>query len=145
MNNKTITSQSAVSLHFVLKLADDSVAESTYHQQTPAKFVMGDGSLTPGIENALLGLQVGDKKSFMVSPQDGFGETNPAQIYTLPRQQFPADLTLEPGLIISFTQPNQVEVPGIIRSIEGDLVIVDFNHPLAGQSLKFEVEILGIE
>lgn len=140
----TINNKSTVSLHFVIRLNDDSVAESTYHLKQPAMFVMGDGSLTPGIEQALLGLKAGDKKTFKVDPEDGFGLVNPAQIYSLPLQQFSPDLALEPGLIISFTQPNNVELPGVVRAIEGDLVIVDFNHPLAGHVLQFEVEIIAV-
>jgi len=139
-----IASNSQVILHFDLKLEDGSAADSTRMNDKPAKMVMGDGSLTPNFENCLLGLKVGDKKAFTLSPEDAFGHPNPDNIYYLDRSKFGADTPVEEGAIISFTQPDGTELPGIIRSAAGDSVTVDFNHPLAGQTVIFDVEIIDV-
>jgi len=139
-----IASNSQVILHFDLKLEDGSAADSTRMNDKPAKMVMGDGSLTPNFENCLLGLKVGDKKAFTLSPEDAFGHPNPDNIYYLDRSKFGADTPVEEGAIISFAQPDGTELPGIIRSAAGDSVTVDFNHPLAGQTVIFDVEIIDV-
>ena len=103
---------------------------------------MGDGSLTENFEKCLLGLQAGDEKSFELAPEDAFGQPNPDNIYYVDRSKFGADTPAEVGTIIAFTQPDGTELPGLVR-VAGDSVTIDFNHPLAGQRVTFEVEILG--
>ena len=139
-----IQSGSEVVLHFDLKLSDGSAADSTRVDNKPAKLVIGDGNLTPNFEACLLGLKCGDKKSFTLEPQDAFGLPNPDNIYHMERSKFSAETPAEEGMIIAFTQPDGSELPGIIRSVAGDSVTVDFNHPLAGQQITFDVEILSV-
>lgn len=143
--SKLIASDSQVLFHFTIKLEDGSVADSTQLHGKPAKLQMGDGSLTPSFEACLLGLEAGTKTSFELGPDDAFGPVNPNNIHHMERSRFGADLELEEGAILSFTQPNGAEMPGIIRAVAGDSVTVDFNHPLAGHKVTFEVEILAVE
>ncbi len=107
--------------------------------------VMGDGSLTPNFENCLLGLKTGDKKAFTLAPEDAFGLSNPDNIYHVDRTKFSADMDIQEGTIMGFAQPDGSEIPGIIRSVAGHSVTVDFNHPLAGQTVVFNVEILDVK
>lgn len=139
-----IDESSEVILHFDLKLEDGSAADSTRVNNKPAKMVMGDGSLTPNFEACLIGLKKGDKKSFTLGPNDAFGMPNPDNIYYMDRSKFSADTALTEGAIMGFSQPNGGEIPGIIRSIAGDSVTVDFNHPLAGLTVVFDVEIIDV-
>jgi FKBP-type peptidyl-prolyl cis-trans isomerase SlpA len=139
-----VQANSSVLAHYVMNLSDQSVAESTYHEQQPVKFVMGDGSLSEPLEQALLGKAVGDKTTVELAPQDAFGSAEPDKVMNLPRSHFPEDMELSEGLIVSFHQPNGVEVPGMIRRLMGDLVLVDFNHPLAGQTVTLTLEIMEI-
>lgn len=143
MSNQ-IGAQSEVLFHFTLTLADGSVADSTKLQGKPAKLKMGDGSLTANFEACLLGLKAGDQHSFELGPDDAFGPVNPNNIHYMERSQFAADMDLSEGAIVAFTQPNGSEIPGIIRDVAGDSVTVDFNHPLAGQRVTFDVEILTV-
>lgn len=135
---------SEVVLHFDLKLADGSAADSTRVNDKPAKLTIGDGNLTPSFEACLLTLKAGDKKSFTLQPEDAFGAPNPDNIHHLEKSKFSAETPAEEGMIIAFTQPDGSELPGIIRSVTGDSVTVDFNHPLAGQVITFDVEILSV-
>lgn len=142
--NKVIQKDSEVVMHFILHLSDGSIAENSHRTARPAKFVVGDGDLTPAIEEQLMGLKAGDKKKFHVKSDDAFGPSRTENIHTLPREQFPADMDLEEGLILGFEQPNGLELPGIIRRVDDQQVVVDFNHPLAGHDIEMEVEILEV-
>ncbi|MFC4701864.1 FKBP-type peptidyl-prolyl cis-trans isomerase [Glaciecola siphonariae] len=140
-----IGEKSQVILHFDLKLNDGSAVDSTRVNNKPAKMVMGDGSLTPNFEKCLLGLSVGDKKAFSINANDAFGMPNPDNIYHVDRTKFASDAELKEGMIMGFAQPDGSEVPGIIRSVAGHSVTVDFNHPLAGQDVIFDVEIIDVK
>ncbi|HEY7867557.1 MAG TPA: FKBP-type peptidyl-prolyl cis-trans isomerase [Psychromonas sp.] len=144
VNNLSIVKESEVVMHFSIRLTDGSAVDSTKVANKPAKFVMGDGSLTPGFEACLLGLQVGQSETFTLPPESAFGLPNPDNIHHLELSKFSSDVPAEIGTIISFTQPNGEEIPGIIRDIVADSVTVDFNHPLAGQTVTFEVDVLEV-
>jgi FKBP-type peptidyl-prolyl cis-trans isomerase SlpA len=87
---------------------------------------------------------VGEHQTFTVTPENGFGQHNPANLQTLKRHQFGSDMVLEQGLVVSFSDAANTELPGVVKTIDGDDVVMDFNHPLAGVELKFEVEILAV-
>lgn len=139
----TIAQDSAVTLHFTIKMKDGSVADSTHNMGKPAKLVIGDGSLSENFEQCLLGLNSGDQKAIELKAQDAFGLPNPDNIHHMDRAKFVGDA--EVGTIMAFSGPDGMEIPGIITEIAGDSVTVDFNHPLAGQDVTFEVEILSVE
>lgn len=140
----SIQNNSQVLLHFTIKLSDGSIADSTYDMGKPAKFMMGDGSLSPNFENCLIGLKSGDKKAIDLKASDAFGMPNPDHIHHMERSRFQDD-DLEVGTIMAFSGPDGVDIPGIISDISGESVTVDFNHPLAGQDVCFEVEILEVQ
>ncbi|HBH7912243.1 TPA: FKBP-type peptidyl-prolyl cis-trans isomerase [Vibrio parahaemolyticus] len=141
----TITNDSVVTLHFTIKMKDGSVADSTHSMGKPAKFVMGDGSLSENFEQCLVGLQSGENKAIELKAQDAFGMPNPDHIHHMDRTKFVGEAEVEVGTIMAFSGPDGMEIPGIITEIAGDSVTVDFNHPLAGQDVTFEVEILSVE
>ncbi|MDC0609392.1 FKBP-type peptidyl-prolyl cis-trans isomerase [Vibrio sp.] len=140
-----INSSSTVTLHFTIKLKDGSVADSTYNQSKPAKFVMGDGSLSPNFEQHLVGLNAGEKRSVELTAEDAFGLPNPDNIHHLDKSKFAGADSVEVGTIMAFSGPDGMEIPGIITAIEGESVTVDFNHPLAGQDVIFDVEIVSVD
>lgn len=135
---------SAVLVHFTLKLDDGSVAESTRASGKPALFRLGDSSLSASLEAQLIGLSVGDKKAFSLSPDAAFGTVSPDLIQYFSRREFIDAGEPEPGAIMLFTAMDGSEMPGVIREINGDSVTVDFNHPLAGQTIHFEIDVLDI-
>lgn len=139
-----ITQTSTVILHINMKLTDDSVADSTRVNHKPAKLVLGSGDVTPAFEYQLIGLKTGDKKNFTLPPQDAFGYPNPANFHKMPRSRFDAKIKMEAGNIIEFEQLNGQPLLGIIREFNDDDVTLDFNHPLCGQTVVFEVEIIEV-
>lgn len=135
---------SRVRLRFSLRLEDGTEADGTGSGE-PMEFVMGDGTMSSGLEMALLGMRAGAHETVRIGPElSGFGARSDEAIQTLPRSDFPAEMELEPGLIIAFETPTGDEVPGAVRAVGDDTVTVDLNHPLAGHELTFEVEILQV-
>ncbi|MBZ2170108.1 FKBP-type peptidyl-prolyl cis-trans isomerase [Marinobacter sp. F4216] len=133
-----------VKLHFALRMDDGEVIDSTFDKE-PATLEIGDENLPENFEALLMGMQAGDRDTFQVPPEKGFGQRNPNNQQTFKRHEFSADMVLEPGVVISFADASQSELPGVVIRVEGDEVEVDFNHPLAGRTLTFEVEILDVE
>ena len=138
-----IKDDSKITLHFELSLENGDVVDSTFDKK-PATFNYGDGSILPGFEKRLLGLMLGHKESFVIPQEDAFGAHNPQNIQQFKRSDFDAE-QLEEGMMFSFADAAGGELPGVLKSIEGDVIQIDFNHPLAGHALNFTVEILGIE
>lgn len=134
---------SEVQMHFSIELEDGTVAETSFGGE-PIRFVMGDGTLIQGLELALYGLKAGDEQSLRIDAETAFGHRDQEAIQTLPRDDFPPDMALEPGLIIGFTTPTGEELPGAVLEVDSDEITVDFNHPLAGHEIKFDVRILDV-
>ena len=139
-----IKSNSQVSIHFKIRLKDGTIAEDSQVYNHAFTFCMGDQSLPQKLETQILGLQKGDQKKIMLMPEDAFGESHPALIFNMPREKFDADIELEEGLIMGFSNPAGQDQPGVIREINGEDIKVDFNHPLSGQVIMFEVEVLDV-
>ena len=138
-----ISPESTVTLHLSLTLQDGTVAESSF-DDAPLVFTLGDGTLIAGLELALYGLRPGDKQRLSLLPEQAFGLRDPEKVHRLPRADFPADMTLEPGCIIGFDTPDGEELPGMVVKAESAEVEVDFNHPMAGHVVIFEVEIIDV-
>jgi FKBP-type peptidyl-prolyl cis-trans isomerase SlpA len=133
-----------VTLHFTLSLESGDVVDTTLNGE-PASFVYGDEKLPGGFQSYLDGMKSGDKGSWAVPPEKSFGMRNPSNQQSIKRTAFAPDMELLEGLVVSFADAGQSELPGIIRSFDDDWVTVDFNHPLAGQTLRFAVEIINVE
>lgn len=131
-----------VTLHFTLKLDSGEVVDSTL-EKTPATFRVGDGNLLPGFENALYGLKAGDRRSLQLEPENAFGQPNPQNVQQMPRSQFDG-MELSEGLMVIFRDAANGELPGVVQQFDAQQVSVDFNHPLAGKRLTFDVQIITV-
>ncbi|WP_374706813.1 FKBP-type peptidyl-prolyl cis-trans isomerase [Shewanella sp. MBTL60-112-B2] len=134
----------SVLCHMNIVLEDGSTAESTRSSGKPARFNVGDESLSPAFEAEIVNLKQGDKHNFTLQPADTFGESNPDAVHHMDRSRFPADMKLESGVIVSFAGPGGSEIPGMVRDVVADSVTIDLNHPLAGQVLTFELEVVQV-
>jgi len=140
----TISPGDRVTLHLSLILADGTVAESTFGAE-PLTFTMGDGSLVRGLEIALYGLAPGARQRLELDPQQAWGLRDASRIHRLPRTRFPEHMALAPGMIVGFETGDGEELAGAVLELDAGTVQVDFNHPLAGHTIVFEVEILAVE
>ena len=143
MSEQRIGPDMQVTLHFSLSLENGEQVDSTFDKQ-PATFKVGDGNLLPGFEQQLFGLKADDKRTFQIAPEQGFGQHNLQNVQTMPRSQFEG-MELSEGLLVIFNDAAKTELPGVVKSFDDRQVTVDFNHPLAGKSLTFEVEIFEVK
>lgn len=132
-----------VRMHYEIRLEDGTVADSSFGGE-PLEFTVGDGTLVEGLEQAIAGLRPGERRTLSIGPEQAFGYRVDDYIHELPRGDFPPDMRLAPGLIVSFATPGGEEIPGAILEVGEETVKVDFNHPLAGHELAFTVEVLEV-
>lgn len=143
MNDLKISEGTQVSLHFALLLEDGETVDSNFEKE-PATLIIGDGNLPEGFEACIHGLIAGDKKTFTILPEKAFGQHNPSNVQQVSRTDFSNIDALETGMIIGFTDKAGNELPGVVADIGERQVTIDFNHPLAGRTLTFKVEILDV-
>lgn len=141
-NAHRVVMGSCVRLHFSILLASGEEVDTT-RRGRPAEFVVGDGNLPPGFEAALIDMRAGDDAQIPLKPAQAFGDHNDANVQRLSLDQFD-DMQLEEGLIVSFAGPGG-ELPGVVKKIYESTVLVDFNHPLAGRDVVFDVSLLRVE
>lgn len=140
----TISVGCRVTMHYALRLADGMEVDSSFGAE-PVTFVMGEGELDRGLELALYGLLPGKQQTLTLMPGQAFGVRSEEAIKWMDRAVFPTGMAPEPGLIVGFTDEQGQEIPGAVLEVQDDRVRVDFNHPLAGREIVFEVDILEVE
>lgn len=131
-------------MHFSLQLADGMPVESSFDTE-PVTFVLGDGTLDHGLELALYGLRPNARQTLTLMPGQAFGRRDESAVHMLPKTSFPDDMTLQPGQIIAFTGADNEPLAGAVLEVGPEQVKMDFNHPLAGREIIFEVQILAVE
>ena len=139
----TITDGKIVAFHHVLTDSSNVVLESTAGRQ-PTTYLHGAGNIIRRIEIALSGLSTGDTIEITLEPADAYGERIEAGVVRFPRSHFPADANLQPGNEFSARGPDGNAYPIWVVSDEGDEVVVDFNHPLAGERLSYELSVTSV-
>jgi FKBP-type peptidyl-prolyl cis-trans isomerase SlpA len=142
--NVPVSEGTRVYLNFSVSLEDGSEVDTNFGSD-PVDFVVGDGSLLPGFERLIFGMSAGERQMFTVSPENAFGQPNDNNVQYLPRDQFDEDLELEIGLVFSFADASGGEVQGMIIAFDEDEVTVDFNHPLSGRTILFDVLVHRVE
>lgn len=141
-----INQRSRVTLHFSLKLVTGELVDSNFDTQ-PASFTMGDGNLLAGFEQVLLGMTAGQQSSTLIPAEQAFGQAQADNIQQFRRHEIEAtvadtDVSLEPGLMLSFADAANGELVGVVDKIAAETVEVNFNHPLAGKDIIFEVQVI---
>ncbi|MCC6458613.1 MAG: peptidylprolyl isomerase [Caldilineaceae bacterium] len=132
-----------VKLEYTLQIEDEMV-EST-DEEGPIEFLQGYGEIIPGLEAALYGMQIGQEKDVTVDPEDGYGEYDGEAFEEVPLEIFPEDMDLSLGMPVELYDEDADEtVEGFIAEIRTDTVMVDLNHPLAGETLNFHVKVVGL-
>ena len=139
---------SFLTLHYRLSDPDGAAFVDTFVAQ-PATLSLGTGELAPAMEARLLGLEEGSRASFELGPGEAFGERNPELLQRVSRsllaEHGDADAEYRVGDVVRFPTPDgQASFAGVVREVEGDTLVFDFNHPLAGRPVTFEVQLIGI-
>lgn len=140
----TVADGLVVSLAYVLRLDDGEEIDSAENDD-PLVYLHGAQNIIPGLEQALTGLKVGDARKVSVNPEDAYGDVDPEAYELVPYDAFPGDIDLEEGMelhMIDNETGRQMEA--YISELRDDGALLDLNHPLAGETLHFEVEIVGL-
>ena len=137
-----ITDGLVVSIHYSLKDDEGDLIDSS--EGEPLSYLHGAGNIVPGLERQLTGKAVGDKVHAVVAPEDGYGERTGPEPQAVPRDQFPAGADIEEGMQIMARGPNGKSFPLWVVAVNKDSVTLDHNHPLAGVTLHFDVEVTEI-
>ena len=139
----TVTDGKIVIMHYTLKNAAGDVIDSSIGSE-PLPYLQGANNIVVGLEKALAGSSVGDKKDVEVSPAEGYGDRQGPGPQPVPRDQFPEGVDLQPGMGFQAQSDNGQMMVVYIAKVDETTVWVDGNHPLAGETLFFSVEIVGI-
>jgi FKBP-type peptidyl-prolyl cis-trans isomerase SlpA len=150
MSNATVpvvTEAAYLTLHYRLAVADGNDIVTTFNDN-PATLQLGTGQLAPFLEACLLGLPEGAHQTFELPPEQAFGPRNPDLIQRVSRATLDENSAggdeYVIGDLIEFSAPSGGRFAGVLRAIDDDSALFDFNHPLAGQAVKFEVKIIGV-
>ncbi len=145
--NPVVTDKSFLTLHYRLAAADGADLITTF-AGNPATLTLGHGQLAPFLEACLIGLPEGAHKTFDLAPAQAFGERNPELIRDITRatldENSAPDADYKVGDLVDFAAPGGGRFAGILRALRDDGATFDFNHPLAGQALKFEVKLISV-
>ena len=133
-----------VRIHYTGTLADGETFD-TSEGRDPLEFTVGSGQIIPGLEAALPGMAVGEKKTVEVPAADAYGDADPAAKQAVPRADIPEDIPLDLGTRLQVQTPQGEVMPVTVAEVTEEQVILDANHPLAGRDLTFAIEVVEID
>jgi FKBP-type peptidyl-prolyl cis-trans isomerase SlyD len=142
MSKDTVENGLVVSMEYTLTV-DGEVLDSS-KDAGPLQFLAGYNNIVPGLEREMLGMKIGESKNVVVSPKDGYGEFNEEAFIEVPRSEFPGDVELEEGLEFNVTDEEGNSQIAFVDSFDDQNVQLDFNHPLAGAELQFNVKVIAL-
>ncbi|NLG99862.1 MAG: peptidylprolyl isomerase [Chloroflexi bacterium] len=141
-NPKEVADDVVVSIDYTLTV-EGQVVDSTEGEE-PLQFLQGHQNIIPGLERELAGMKIGDKKTIVVSPAEAYGEVDPENVIDVPRSEFPAEIPLDPGTELEVKNADGEVLSATIAAVTNDGVKLDFNHPLAGKELTFQVKVVDL-
>lgn len=138
-----VKSGDKIKVHYHGKLTTGETFDSSEGRE-PLEFEVGSGMVIPGFDAGVTGMVIGEKKTITIPVEEAYGPANPSMVIEMPKDRFPADMELAVGmpLVMSDHQGQQFQV--VVKDIKEDAVTLDANHPLAGQDLIFDLELVEI-
>lgn len=138
---QSVAADSLVTLHYRITLPNGQPLISTF-EATPATLQLGGGEMLPAMEKLIIGLEIGSSHVFELEPESAFGPHRAELVERVRREHMP-DEEIEAMSIMEFTAPDGSRYSGLVREIDSESALIDFNHPLAGKHIRFEVKIIG--
>ncbi len=139
----TIKEGDTVKVHYTGKIADGTVFDSSKERE-PLEFTIGEGKLIPGFEKAVVGMSVGDSNTVTIPSDEAYGEKRDDMVVDVEKTQIPEDISPEVGQQLQIQQKDGGAIPVVITDVTDENVKLDANHPLAGQDLTFEIEVVEV-
>ena len=140
---KQVKEGDVVKVHYTGKLSNGEQFDSSVGRE-PLEFTVGAGQMIKGFDAAMPGMNLGEKKTISIAPEDGYGERSEEAIIEFPKENIPADMKLEPGMPLTLSNQAGQPVPVIVVEVNEEVIILDANHFLAGQELIFDIELVEI-
>ena len=137
----TIKTGDKVKIEYTGTLEDGTIFDSSTEHGNPLEFEVGSGQVIKGFDDAILGMKEGEEKQFSIAPADAYGEHDPTLVQKVPREIFPPDAELVPGLLFEAGLPTGEKIPATITEVQEGIISVDLNHPLAGKKLNFKIRV----
>ncbi len=142
--NYTPGSKRIVTLHYVGTFEDGREFDNSHVRGEPLTFTVGSGQMITGFETNVLGMKKGESKTFSLNPEDAYGVVKDNLFQTYPRNQFPPDFEITVGKMINVPTNDGQIFPAVINFSDDENVVLDFNHPMAGKKLNFDIEIINV-
>ena len=139
--NKTVSKGKVISLEYTLKLEDGKVVDTNVGGD-PLTFTQGNNQIIRGVESALEGMEVGQAKQAVVPPVEGYGDPDPGAFHEMPKENLPQEIQVCTQLHGKDTSGR--EIRPIVSAIKDETVLLDFNHPLAGKTLYFDLKVVNV-
>lgn len=133
----------AVKVHYTGKLEDGTVFDSSRDRE-PLNFTIGEGQVIPGFEQAVVGLEPGEATTTTIAPEDGYGTHREDLVVEIERDQLSDDMEPEVGQQLQLRLQDGRQVPVTVQEVTPDAIIIDANHPLAGKTLVFDIELVDV-
>jgi peptidylprolyl isomerase len=140
---KQVKEGDLVKVHYTGKLVNGEQFDSSAGRE-PLEFTVGAGQMIKGFDDAMPGMNVGEKKTINIAPEEAYGPRSEEAIIEFPKENVPADIVLEPGMPLTLSNQAGQPVPVIVVEVKDDVIILDANHFLAGQELIFDIELVEI-
>jgi FKBP-type peptidyl-prolyl cis-trans isomerase SlyD len=132
-----------VAIEYTLTV-DGAVVDSS-EGKAPLHYIHGSGQIIPGLEQALTGLRVGDRKEVTINPEQGYGVVDPSAVVEIPKAQLPTDVAPTVGMALRGQTPDGEGFAATIKELKAESVVLDLNHPLAGKTLHFNVTVADVK
>ncbi len=133
-----------IKVHYTGTLNDGSEFDSSYKRNEPIEFKAGTGQMIKGFDNAVIDMTVGDKKTINIPSSEAYGEQNPEAMMAVPKTNFPPEFEFVVGEMVQGQTETGQPLQAIILEVQDEEIVLDFNHPLAGQDLNFDIELMEI-
>src|SRR3989338_185345 len=141
---KKVQNGDSIKIHYKGTFPDGVVFDSSEGRE-PIAFTVGEGKVIKGFDAAVLGMKQGEKKSVTIQPADAYGDKNPKLVLPVPKDRLPKDMDPQPGLLLTLQSPDGRVIRAKIDRIENDKIMLDVNHPLAGKTLHFDLELIEVK
>src|SRR5690554_2152041 len=138
-----VQEKSNVSVHYTGTLENGEVFDSS-RDRDPLSFTVGEGQMIPGFEKAVKGMKLNEMKKITIAPEEAYGDANPEMIQTIGKNQLPPDMVVQVGQQLASQMPDGQQIVVTVTDVKDDTITIDANHPLAGKTLNFEIEVVKI-
>ena len=140
-----IKNGNTVRVHYVGTLDDGTEFDNSRTRNSPLTCRVGAGQLITGFDSALVGMKEGETKKISLEPADAYGDIIPEALQVIPKSRFPSGFNFGVGETVQGERPDGQAVRGLIEAVDDEQVTLNFNHPMAGKNLNFEIEVLKVE